>query len=129
MRAALGFAILTVFQLALALGAPLGHAAYGGKSTYLNAGLRASSAVAVVFWALAALVILRRAGFRVPLVSERFARGGTWFLIVLLVLGLIMNLASSSGWERFGWAPFGLILVVLCLVVARGGSKEPGSDR
>ena len=78
---------------------------------------------------VAALVIFGRAWRRVPLVSERSARVGTWFLIVFLALGLLLNLASSSGWERFGWAPFGLILVVLCLVVARGGSKEPGSDR
>jgi hypothetical protein len=30
-------------------------------------------------------------------------------------------LASFSPWERFGWAPFTLILFVLTLLLARGG--------
>ena len=74
------------------------------------------------FWPLAALVVLRRGGYRVPLISLRVSRAGTWVLVGLLSLGVLMNLASSSDWERFLQAPLAAVLAVLCLVVARGPS-------
>ena len=49
-------------------------------------------------------------------------RWGTWALVGLLLVGAVPNFASSSQWERFGWGPVTLILVVLCRFVAlRGG--------
>jgi len=117
--AAAGFAGLAAFELALAAGAPLGRAAFGGAHTHLPAGLRIVSALAVVIWLLAGLVVLRRGGYRVPLVSARVSRTGTWVLTGLLSLGVLMNLASPSGWERFLQAPITAILATLCLIVAR----------
>ena len=43
---------------------------------------------------------------------------GAWVLVVLSALGTIVNLASSSPWERFGWAPFSAAMAVLSFVVA-----------
>jgi len=40
--------------------------------------------------------------------------------VVLSALGTIVNLASSSPWERFGWAPFSAALAVLSFIVATG---------
>lgn len=117
--AAAGFAGFAAFELALALGAPLGRAAMGGTHTYLPAGLRIVSGIAALIWALAALVVLRRGRYRVPLISARVARAGTWVLTGLLGLGVLMNLASPSDWERFLQAPIAAILATLCLVVAR----------
>ena len=37
-----------------------------------------------------------------------------------MVLGVLMNLASSSNWERFQQAPVALVMAAVCLVVARG---------
>jgi hypothetical protein len=118
--AAAGFTGLAVFELALALGAPVGRAAFGGTHTHLPAGLRIVSAIAVVIWLLAALVVLRRGGYRAPLISARVSRAGTWALTGLLSLGVLMNLASPSGWERFLQAPITAILAALCLILARG---------
>lgn len=117
--ASVGFLALAGFQLALALGAPLGRAAWGGTHTQLPTGLRIASAFAVGVWVLAALIVLGRAGFSVSPIPSAFARWGTWILVGLLPLGALMNLASSSSWERFLWAPVALILAVLCFVVAR----------
>jgi len=75
--AAVGLAGLAGFELALALGAPLGRAAMGGAHAYLPAGLRIASGALAVVWALAALLVLRRAGYRVPVFSARVARAGT----------------------------------------------------
>jgi hypothetical protein len=68
---------------------------------------------------LAAFVVLRRGGYRVPLMSVRIARSGTWVLVGLMAVGAIANFASSGEWGRFGWDLFTLLLTALCLVVAR----------
>jgi hypothetical protein len=118
--AAVGFLTISAFQAALALGAPFGRAAWGGKSTHLPTGLRVASAVAVAFWALAAAVVLARAGLDAVFVPDVVARWGTWILVLVLPVGAAMNAASSSPWERFLWAPLALVLAVLCYFVARG---------
>jgi hypothetical protein len=116
--AAVGFLVIAAFQLALALGAPLGRAAYGGRSAELSRSLRRASAGAVVIWLLAAVVILGRGGVVALPVPDVILHGGAWVLVVLSVLGTIVNLASSSPWERFGWAPVSAGLAALSLVVA-----------
>jgi hypothetical protein len=118
--AAIGFIGLAIFQLALALGAPLGRAAWGGYQTHLSTGLRVASGVAVVFWSLMALMVLRRGGYRVLPFSFQVSRVGTWLLFGLLCLGVLMNLASRSDWERYLQAPIAATLAVLCFIVARG---------
>ena len=126
--AAVGFLVIAAFQLALALGAPLGRAAWGGAyEGQLPIGLRIASGVAVAVWVFAALIVVGRAGFRVVLLPYGVLRWGTWVLVGLLFVGALMNIASSSGWERFGWGPFSLILGVLCLFVAL--RAEPVSGR
>ena len=120
--AAVGFLVIAAFQLALALGAPLGRAAWGGTHVRLPTGLRIASAFAVGVWLLAALIVLGRAGFRVSPLPPAFVRPGTWILVGVSVLGALMNFASRSSWERFIWGPAALILSGLCLVVARGGA-------
>lgn len=118
-----GFIGIAGFEIALALGAPLGRAAWGGTHTDLPAGLRVASGVAALVWAVAALVVLHRGGYRVPMISFRVSRAGTWVLVGLLSLGVLMNLASSSDWERFLQAPIAAVLAVLCLVVARSDTE------
>jgi hypothetical protein len=116
--AALGYLVIAAFQAALALGAPFGHAAWGGRHRVLPANLRRSSAVAVVIWLVAAVVVLGRAGIvDVPL-PDVLLVVGTWALVAVGVLGAVVNLASSSPWERFGWAPVAAVLALLSVVVA-----------
>lgn len=122
--AAMGFGIVAIFQLLLALGAPWGRAALGGSNEgTLPPALRVVSSVSMAVFVGAAVVVLGRAGRW----SDRFSgafRVGTWALVVILPLGALMNLASSSRWERFGWAPFTFLLAMATFVVARGRSRE-----
>lgn len=117
--AAIGFLGIAAFQLVLALGAPLGRAAWGGGHVRLPVKLRIGSAIAVGVWVLAALIVLRRGGYSISPLPSSFVRSGTWILVGLLPLGAVMNLASQSKWERFLWGPVALILAGLCLVLAR----------
>lgn len=118
--AAVGFIAIAVFQAALALGAPLGRAAWGGTRTHLSPGLRVASGIAVVFWSFAAAVVLARSGVGATFLPDVVVRWGTWILVVVLAIGAVMNAASSSPWERYLWAPLALVLAVLCFFVARG---------
>jgi hypothetical protein len=123
--AAAGFIAIASFQAALALGAPLGEAAWGGASAHLSTGLRIASATTVAVWVLAALVVLGRTGYRVSMIPLRICHYGTWVLFSYLTLGTLMNLASRSNWERFLQAPIALIVAVLCLLVARAATPGP----
>jgi hypothetical protein len=119
--AVVGLAGIALFQLALALGAPLGRAAWGGaQAGTLPAGLRVASGVAMLVWTAAALVVLRRGGLGMLAMPEAVARWGTWILVGLLLVGALMNIASSSAWERYCWGPYALTLAGLCLLTARG---------
>lgn len=115
--AAAGFALLALFQLAVAAGAPFGRASWGGAHEgVLPPNLRAASAVAALVWTVAALVVLGRVDL--GLLSGSWLGWAVWVLVGLLVVGVVMNAASRSRWERFGWAPFALVLAALCVVVA-----------
>lgn len=118
--AAIGFAGLAGFQVLLAAGVPWGRAAWGGTQDVLTADLRTASAIAAGVWLAAALVALGRAGYwGTPGLSAPL-RQASRVVVALLLLGAVVNLASSSPWERFGWAPFALVLAALTAVVARG---------
>ena len=56
------FSAMIIFQLLLALGAPLGQAAWGGEYTVLPAQLRIGSAISSGIFALAILVVLEKIG-------------------------------------------------------------------
>ena len=115
--------MIAAFQAALAFGAPLGHAAWGGQQPRLPTHFRIASAVAAVFWIAAALIVLGRAGFEVSPFPDVVERWGTWVLVALLPVGALMNIASSRRWERYLWGPLALVLAVLTLVVALNPSS------
>jgi len=125
--AAIGFLGIAAFEIALALGAPLGRAAWGGSYRQLPAGLRIASAIAVAVWIFASAVVLGRAGIRLVPMSDAFVRRGTWVLFGVSVLAAVVNFASPSAWERFTWGPVSVVLAVLCFVVARGGLERDRS--
>ena len=127
--AAAGFGVVAVFLLGLALGAPWGRATQGGfiEGT-LPPELRIVSSVSMVIIIGAAFVVLGRAGYW----GDRFSRAfrlGAWALVAYLAFGVLLNLASSSPWERFGWAPYTLLLAVATFVVARARSGEHAEHR
>jgi hypothetical protein len=122
---AAGCAIVVAFQVALTLGAPLGAAALGG----VNAGelpgeLRVVTAGSAIVWFAASLVVLARGNVAIAPLPRAVAWWGTWVLVCILGVGTLLNFASSSAWERFGWGPFTLVVWTLCLVLARSGFAE-----
>lgn len=112
-------AALAVFQVALALGAPIGRFAWGGQHDVLPTGLRIGSAVSVVVYALIAAVVATRAGL-LPGESGSVVRTATWVVAAYFLLGIAVNLASRSRPERLVMSPLCAVLCALCAVVAIG---------
>jgi hypothetical protein len=82
------------------------------------------SALAVLVWTAAALVVLGRAGLlRSGRHLARTYRWGTWVIAAGSAVGSLANFASQSRYENVILGPLGLTLAILCLVVARSRSE------
>lgn len=117
-----GIAILTVFQIALALGVPAGAAAWGGNHKgVLPARLRVASAFVGVFFYPAVFFFVLDAGGVVEtgLADGSYAKWLMWILAGLFALGALANFASRSKVERL-WGPVALILAICCGILAAG---------
>jgi hypothetical protein len=112
-------AILAVFQLALVLGAPLGHFAWGGQHRVLPRRLRIGSLVSVVIYAVIAVLALDRAGV-IDVVSDIVSTVGMWIVFAYFVLGIPLNAISRSKPERYTMTPVVAVLAILSLLVALG---------
>ena len=112
--------IVAVFQFALALGAPLGKAAWGGRNeAVLPTGLLiASGLAAIVVYPFIAVYVLASADL-INLEWLPTGATGMWVLTGFFTLGTIANLASRSKIERV-WAPVSLAIAVCCAIVANG---------
>ena len=114
-------AAIVLFQLALAVGAPLGFAAWGGQNPgVLPTRLRiASGVVAIVIYPIIILLVLASAGLIevgwLPVDGSAIM----WGVAGLLTLGALANFASRSPRERF-WGPVALVIAVCCAVIALG---------
>ena len=117
---ATGLAGIAVFQMALAFGAPLGRAAWGGIHTELPTRLRYGSAASAVFLSVGALIMLGRGGYWSAGGLDALFRWGGWAMALLLGLSSLANFASVSRWERFLMGPIALLLSLLCVLVALG---------
>ena len=119
------FGVLAVFQAALALGAPLGEYAYGGRaateSGTLTTRYRIMSGVAVLILLGFAYLILARAGVIDSPLTDRFILVGSWAVVAYLALNTAANLMGKTNVERYVFGSITAVLVVLCAIVAAAG--------
>ncbi|MCX6499490.1 MAG: hypothetical protein NTU93_11935 [Arthrobacter sp.] len=111
-------AALTIFQVALIAGAPLGRMAWGGQHRILPANLRIGSAFSIVVYALFAYAALSKAGLVPLLVNHSFTAITMWVMTAYFALGVVMNGISRSKPERLIMTPAAGALAVLYLVLA-----------
>ena len=114
--------LVAAFQLALALGAPWGEHAYGGRAKTvdgkLSVGYRAMSAAAVPILLLASWIVLAKA----DLVSTDagWIDVGIWVVFAYLLVNTLANFASSSKIERYVMGSLTAVAALATLVVALG---------
>lgn len=109
------------FQVALALGAPWGAYAMGGRFPgRLPAPMRVAAVVQAVVLGLLAAVVLARAG----LALEAWAGAAAWLVWVVVAfsaLSLLLNSLTPSAAERRLWVPVALLMLASSLLLALVG--------
>jgi hypothetical protein len=112
-------ALLMCFQVFLALGLPLGKAAWGGEHRILPVNLRWSSLAAVFILGLASWMVLARAGLVPPGADLLAIKIVTWVFAGYFTLNVVMNLLSKSPLEKLIMTPAAVILALCFAWVAR----------
>jgi hypothetical protein len=112
--------LLTVFQVLLIAGLPLGRFAWGGQHEVLPRKLRIGSVVSILLYVLFAIIVLDAAQLTDVFASDPFTSIAMWVLTAYFALGVVMNAISRSKPERFTMTPVSLVLAGLSLIVAIG---------
>ena len=110
--------IVVLFQLALALGAPWGSIAMGGRYPgKFPPPMRIAAVVQAFILAVFAFVVVVRG----QMIASNFYDLSTiaiWVVVVLMASSLVMQLITPSKWERIIWAPTVAVLFLTSLIVA-----------
>ena len=112
------FAVVSVIQLLLALGLPLGKLAFGGKYKRLPTNMRIMSIVAIGIFVLASLSVLERAGIIIIFNNPIFVLVIVWVIAVYLAFNTFLNAMSKSKKEKLIMTPLSLISAICCFIVA-----------
>jgi len=121
-NAAYLFSVLVVFimlfQFALALGAPWGELAMGGKYPgRFPLQMRIVALLQVVVLGFIMLIVLTRAGVVLNEYSS-ISKSAIWGVVVFSLIGAILNTITPSKKERMLWAPVAIALFVCSTYVA-----------
>ena len=111
--------LLTLLQIGLILGAPLGAFAWGGQHRVLPARLRFGSAVSIVVYGLIVVIAWDRVG-AIDMFPHPFSEVAMWVIFGYFVLGIVMNAISRSKPERNLMVPVSIVLAVLSFLIAMG---------
>lgn len=109
---------LSIFQLTLALGAPIGRFAWGGQHIVLPTKLRISSLLSIVLYFIFLVFLWSATNLIAPISNAAFVTMGVWIIAMYMLLGIAMNAISRSKSERFLMTPVASILALCFLVVA-----------
>lgn len=109
---------LSIFQIALAAGAPFGRFAWGGEYSILPATQRIASVASVPIYSLAASFLLQKAGF-VGLWPAGWIEPVIWTMACTLSVIAGLNSISRSRPERLVMTPLSGFLATLFFVVSR----------
>jgi glutaminase len=111
--------IVAVFQIALALGAPLGEYAYGGARVgKLPLGFRINSVVAVFVMLAISGHYLAQLGVFEPILDPAGNSVVNWVLVGFTGLSALANNATRSKKERMVWGIPTILMFLASLAVA-----------
>ena len=111
------FAVLSIFQLLLAIGLPLGKLAYGGKYEKLPTNMRIMSIVAIGIFVLASISVLERAVIIIIFNNPILTMVIVWIIAIYLAFNTLLNVLSKSKPEKLIMTPISLISAICCFIV------------
>jgi hypothetical protein len=99
---------VSVFQLTLSLGLPLGSATWGGRAPTVNGALATSfrpvaAVSAVVLLGIAWLVLARAGVVGGGLLGDTALAWAAWAILGFLVLNTVANFAAPHPWSVGSW--------------------------
>lgn len=113
--------IVSLFQLALVLGAPMGEYTLGGQNQgKLSIKLRIVSAISLLLNLAIAGHYLAQTGTIQTLLPRDLNQIANWALVAFTAIGLVMNSISRSKKERNMWVPVLLLSITCAVIVAVG---------
>lgn len=112
---------VTVYQVLLAAGAPLGRYAWGGRAAQLPARLRIASAVVAATLLLGIVSVAHTSGLLAIPAVALIAEPVIGLLTLAFVASLFANLAARSARERWAGATLALLLSCCGVVLLLGG--------
>lgn len=115
------FGWLTVFQLLLGAGLPLGRMAWGGVNRVLPPRLRLASLISAALAGFACMAFAQAGGLVPGGVPESWLGPVFWGLTGLFVASFFANLFGAHGVERAHGVPLTLLCGGSSLVLALGG--------
>jgi hypothetical protein len=111
--------VVTVFQIALALGAPWGEYAYGGTKTgKLPTGFRINSVVSAFVMLAISGHYLAQLGVFEPVLDSAGNSVVNWVLVGFTGLAALANNATRSKKERMVWGIPTILMFLAALAVA-----------
>ena len=109
-------AVVVLFHLSMAAGAPWGHLTMGGRwPGVLPPVMRGVAVVNAALLASLAVVVLARAG----VLRLRVAAWAVWAIVAWLTLAVLVHIATPSATERALWLPQIVVMLASAIVVAR----------
>lgn len=118
--AAAGLCLIAIFQLYVTAGGDGGGAA-GNVTRNVSAREIIGGVLSVIPILGSAFAVLGRSGmWRGNFHGYRWA---TWGVVVWIGVATVGKLASDRAWDSNFWGPAGLVLGLLCAIVAWGGKR------
>lgn len=109
---------LSLFQLLLIVGMPIGEFAWGGQHRVLPRKLRVASVFSVILYVIFALFLASKAGIVDIIASNStLCTIGMWVFSCYFMLGVFMNAISRSKKEKLLMTPVALLLAVIFLII------------
>lgn len=108
---------LTVFQILLIAGKPLGEYVWGGQHKVLPTNLRISSVTSIILYALFMIFLVSKAGLVQIIAPGVFLDTTMWIFTGYFFLGILVNALSRSKKERFVMVPTCIVLALVFLTV------------
>ena len=109
---------LTVFQLLLILGKPLGEYAWGGQHKVLPRKLRIASIFSIFLYIVFATFLASKAGIAAIITQQPLLDIAMWAFTAYFILGIFVNLISRNKKERVLMTPVALVLAVVFLTIS-----------
>lgn len=102
---------LIVFQIAAALGAPIGQFTQGGQAKLLSPAQRQLALMSAVLLLIALYALATQYGlWTVRFLSDRLNHIACWFFALLFSVNVVLNALSRSPQERLVMTPLAVIL-------------------